>query len=31
MEFNISEVLFVYAVLQKALLGYYFMFSIKIV
>ena len=30
-EFNISEGLFVYAVLQKALLGYYFMFSIKIV
>ena len=29
-EFNISEGLFVYAVLQ-ALLGYYFMFSIKIV
>ena len=30
-EFNISEGLFVYAVLQKALLSYYFLFSIKIV
>ena len=30
-EFNMSEGLFVYAVLQKPLLGYYFMFSIKIV
>ena len=29
--FNISEGLFVYAVLPKALLCYYFMFSIKIV
>ena len=28
-EFNMSEGLFVYAVLQKALLGYYFMFSIN--
>ena len=30
-EFNISEGLFMYAVLQKALLCYYFMFSIEIV
>ena len=30
-EFNISEGLFVYAVLQKQKIGYYFMFSIKIV
>ena len=29
-EFNISEGLFVYAVLLKALLGYQFIFSIKI-
>ena len=30
-DFNISEGLFVFAVTAKALLGYYFMFSIKIV
>ena len=29
-EFNISEGLFVYAVLQKALLGYHFIISIRI-
>ena len=29
-EFNISKGLLLYSVLQKTLLGYYFMFSIKI-